>query len=116
MVLLTRLLIFTVSCLVFDHIITDSSLAYQKRIPIHILLLLPKNETYKFSLSKILPSLNMAIEELKKTDYASSFDISLTGDSCDCNGILAPVNAMENIYGKRNHKIHFNSIFGPMCD
>lgn len=87
-----------------------------EKIPINILLLLPLNETYKFSLSKVLSSLNLAISEIKYTDYGSRFRIDITSDTCDCTGIKAPVNAMENIFGRRNHTKKFQAVFGPMCD
>ena len=85
-------------------------------IQINILLLLPINDTYKFSMSKVLASLNLAINDLKQTDYGSRFRIDLISDTCDCTGIKAPVNAMENIFGKRNHTKQFQAVFGPMCD
>jgi hypothetical protein len=85
-------------------------------IPVNILLLLPMNNTYKFSLNKVLYSLNMAIDEIKTTNYGSKFDIDIMPDSCDCTSIKAPVNAMENIYRKRNHTKRFQAVFGPMCD
>lgn len=84
--------------------------------PINILLLLPVNDTYKFSLNKVLASLLLAIDDLKSTDYGSKFRIEIVTDSCDCGGIKAPVNAMENIFGKRNHTKQFQAVFGPMCD
>lgn len=86
------------------------------KIHINILLLLPTNDTYKFSLSKVLWPLNMAINEIKQIDYGSKFQVEITSDSCDCTGIKAPVNAMENIYRKRNHTKNFQAVFGPMCD
>jgi len=86
------------------------------KIQINILLLLPTNDTYKFSLSKVLWPLNMAINEIKQIDYGSKFQVEITSDSCDCTGIKAPVNAMENIYRKRNHTKNFQAVFGPMCD
>lgn len=86
------------------------------KIPINILLLLPNNDTYKFSQSKVLSSLNLAISDLKSLDYGSKFEIYIISDTCDCTGIKAPVNAMENIFGKRNHTKHFQAVFGPMCD
>jgi hypothetical protein len=86
------------------------------KIQINILLLLPTNDTYKFSLSKVLWPLNMAINEIKEIDYGSKFQVEITSDSCDCTGIKAPVNAMENIYRKRNHTKRFQVVFGPMCD
>lgn len=87
-------------------------------IPVNILLLLPNNDTYKFSSSKVLVSLNFAIKDIKNTDYGSKFEIDIISDSCDCTGIKAPVNAMENIYKKRNHTNtkDFHAVFGPMCD
>jgi hypothetical protein len=90
--------------------------AEQPTYEVNILLLLPINNTYKFSVSKVLPALLMAVEELKTTDYGSSFRIKIINDVCDCSGITAPVNAMENIYGKRNHTLRFQAVFGPMCD
>ena len=102
------------------HIISsqfnNSSKLAGELVKINILLLLPINNTYKFSISKVLPSLNLAVSELKNTDFGSSFDIKIIPDACDCTGITAPVNAMENIYGKRNHSLHFQAVFGPMCD
>ena len=89
---------------------TDSS------IPVNILLLLPSNQTYKFSLTKVLASLNLAINDIKLTDYGSRFQVAIISDSCDCTGIKAPVNAMENIYRIRNHTKVFQAVFGPMCD
>ncbi len=83
---------------------------------VNILLLLPINNTYKFSVGKVLPALLMAVDELKTIDYGSSFRIKIVSDVCDCSGITAPVNAMENIYGKRNHSLRFQAVFGPMCD
>lgn len=88
----------------------------RQSIKVNILLLLPLNDTYKFSVSKVLPALNLAVDEIKKTDYGSSFDLNIIPDVCDCTGITAPVNAMENIYGKRNHSLLFQAVFGPMCD
>lgn len=85
-------------------------------IPINILLLLPINDTYKFSLNKVLASLKLAIDDLKTTPYGSSFNIEIVSDTCDCTGIKAPINAMENIFGKRNHSKKFQAVFGPMCD
>jgi hypothetical protein len=85
-------------------------------IKINILLLLPINNTYKFSLSKVLPSLYLAVDHIQTTDYGSRFDIKIIPDTCDCTGITAPVNAMEQIYGQRNHSLHFQAVFGPMCD
>ena len=85
-------------------------------IKINILLLLPINNTYKFSVQKVLPSLYLAVDHIKTTDYGSRFDIKIITDSCDCTGITAPVNAMEQIYGQRNHSLHFQAVFGPMCD
>ena len=86
------------------------------KIPVNILLLLPLNDTYKFSLSKVSLALNMAISELKYTDYGSKFKIDIMPDTCDCTSIKAPVNAMENIYRTRNHTKRFQAVFGPMCD
>jgi hypothetical protein len=83
---------------------------------VNILLLLPTNDTYKFSMSKVLSSLNLAIEDLKNTDYGSKFRIEIISDKCDCSGITAPVNAMENIYKNRNQAVRFQAVFGPMCD
>ena len=85
-------------------------------IEINILLLLPINNTYKFSVSKVLPSLYLAIDDIKTSEYGSRFNIKIIPDTCDCTGITAPVNAMENIYGQRNHSLHFQAVFGPMCD
>ncbi len=85
-------------------------------IPVNILLLLPLNDTYKFSLNKVLLTLNMAISEIKSKDFGSKFDIHIMPDSCDCTSIKAPINAMENIYRKRNHTKQFQAVFGPMCD
>ena len=86
------------------------------KIPVNILLLLPDNDTYKFSTSKILPSLNLAIEDMKDTDYGSRFEFDIIPDQCDCSSMKAPVNAMENIYRMRNHTKMFQAVFGPMCD
>ena len=83
---------------------------------VNILLLLPTNDTYKFSLSKVLSSLNLAIGDLKNTAYGSKFKIDIMSDKCDCSGITAPVNAMENIYKNRNKEVRFQAVFGPMCD
>jgi hypothetical protein len=83
---------------------------------INILLLLPTNDTYKFSQAKVTASLRLAIADLKHTAFGSRFEIDLISDSCDCTGIKAPVNAMENIFGKRNHTKKFQAVFGPMCD
>ena len=85
-------------------------------IPVNILLLLPANDTYKFSLSKVLASLNLAIQDIKFTDYGSRFEVNIISDNCDCGSIRAPVNAMENIYRIRNHTKVFQAVFGPMCD
>ena len=87
-----------------------------KKISINILLLLPLNETYKFSLNKTLASLSLAIHDIRKTDFGSKFEIDITSDTCDCTGIKAPVNAMENIYSIRKHTKKFQAVFGPMCD
>lgn len=94
----------------------QDKVANSDKIQINILLLLPTNDTYKFSLSKVLWPLNMAINEIKQIDYGSKFQVEITSDSCDCTGIKAPVNAMENIYRKRNHTKNFQAVFGPMCD
>ena len=85
-------------------------------VPVNILLLLPLNDTYKFSLNKVLLTLNMAISEIKMKDFGSKFEIDIMPDSCDCTSIKAPINAMENIYRKRNHTKKFQAVFGPMCD
>lgn len=87
-----------------------------QKLPINILLLLPVNDTYKFSLNKVLASLLLAIDDLKSTDYGARFKVDIVTDSCDCGGIKAPINAMENIFGKRNHTKQFQAVFGPMCD
>ena len=83
---------------------------------VNILLLLPTNDTYKFSMSKVLASLNLAIEDLKNTDYGSKFIIDIITDKCDCSGITAPLNAMKNIYKNTNQAMRFQAVFGPMCD
>ena len=83
---------------------------------VNILLLLPTNDTYKFSLTKVLSSLSLAIKELKHTDFGAKFKIDIITDTCDCTGITAPVNAMENIYRNRNQTVRFQAVFGPMCD
>jgi hypothetical protein len=83
---------------------------------VNILLLLPSNNSYKFSMPKVLASLNMAISDLRHTSFGARFTIDLISDSCDCTGIKAPVNAMENIFGIRNHTKKFQAVFGPMCD
>jgi membrane glycosyltransferase len=87
-----------------------------KKKEINILLLLPTNESYKFSLNKVLASLNLAIQDLKTTDYGAKFQVAIVSDSCDCSGIKAPINAMENIFGRKNHTKKFQAVFGPMCD
>lgn len=87
-----------------------------EKFPINILLLLPVNDTYKFSLNKVLAALQLAIDDLKSADYGSRFKIDIVSDSCDCTAIKAPINAMENIFGKRNHTRQFQAVFGPMCD
>jgi hypothetical protein len=83
---------------------------------INILVLLPSNNSYKYSMPKVLASLRMAIGDLRHTSFGSRFTIDLIPDSCDCKGIKAPVNAMENIFGIRNHTKKFQAVFGPMCD
>jgi hypothetical protein len=84
---------------------------------INILLLLPTNDSYKFSLNKVLSSLNLAINDIESSHtYGTKYEIDLITDTCDCTGIKAPVNAMENIFGKRNHSKRFHAVFGPMCD
>jgi hypothetical protein len=115
-ILLYFFLIFlTVSCKQTDDYNGQYS-NFQAFYEVNILLLLPVNNTYKFSTCKVLPALLMAVDELKKIDYGSSFKIKIVNDICDCSGITAPVNAMENIYGKRNHSLKFQAVFGPMCD
>ena len=83
---------------------------------VNILLLLPTNDTYKFSMSKVLSSLNLAIEDLKNTEYGSKFEVEIISDKCDCSGITAPLNAMKNIYKNSNQAMRFQAVFGPMCD
>jgi hypothetical protein len=83
------------------------------KIQVNILVLLPKNDTYKFSASKLLPPLYMAAHELHNK---TQFKIKIIHDTCDCGGLTAAINAMQNIYGERNHSLQFQAIFGPMCD
>ncbi|RNA13767.1 hypothetical protein BpHYR1_015297 [Brachionus plicatilis] len=83
-------------------------------VPVNILLLLPVNQTYKFSQSKVMASLSLAISDLKTIGYGAKFHIDIISDTCDCTGIKAPINAMENIFGKRNHSKHFQAVFGPI--
>jgi hypothetical protein len=90
--------------------------ANNAKLPINILLLLPDNETYKFSLNKVKLSLELAIHEIKHTDYGEKFDVVITTGLCDCTAIKAPVDAMENVYNKKNHTKLFQAIFGPSCD
>jgi atrial natriuretic peptide receptor A len=87
-----------------------------KIIPINILLLLPENGTYKFSMRKVRPALDLAISEIKVTDYGRKFDIILWEGECDCSGITAPINAMKYIYANTNSTNYFQAIFGPICD
>lgn len=94
----------------------NESLVYETKKEVNILLLLPLNDSYKFSLNKVLAALNLAIFDLKTTDYGSKFAIDIVTDSCDCTAIQAPVNAMENIFGRKNHTKKFQAVFGPMCD
>ena len=86
------------------------------KIPVNILLLLPRNDTYKFSLAKVLLTLSMARQDISRTEMGARFDIDIMPDTCDCTSIEAPLNAMENIYRKRNHTKRFHAVFGPMCD
>jgi len=67
-------------------------------------------------MAKVLASLQLAINDLKTTEYGRRFALNIIGDDCDCGGIKAPVNAMENIYRIRNHTEVFQAVFGPMCD
>ena len=99
-----------------SHSFFTTSIDASGFIPVNILLLLPANDTYKFSLSKVLASLSLAIQDIKFTDYGSRFEVNLISDNCDCGSIRAPVNAMENIYRIRNHTKVFQAVFGPMCD
>lgn len=85
-------------------------------IQVNILLLLPTNDTYKFSMSKVTASLDLAKQDLKQTDYGRRFQLNIKSDVCDCGGIRAPVNAMENIYRIKNNSDVFQAVFGPMCD
>ena len=110
-----KLIIPTILIFLTIHLISSQE-AKNGLIPVNILLLLPVNETYKFSLYKVLASLNLAIDDLKQTSYGTKFEINIISDTCDCTGIKAPVNAMENIFGKRNHSKNFQAVFGPMCD
>lgn len=87
-----------------------------KAIQVNILLLLPTNDTYKFSMSKVTASLDLAKQDLKQTDYGRRFQLNIKSDVCDCGGIRAPVNAMENIYRIKNNSDVFQAVFGPMCD
>jgi hypothetical protein len=113
-----RRLVFLLLIISINSIIKADLYSYDKKelIPVNILLLLPLNETYKFSLNKVLLTLNLAINEIKTKDFGSKFEIDITPDSCDCTSIKAPINAMENIYRKRNHTKRFQAVFGPMCD
>jgi hypothetical protein len=85
-------------------------------IPVNILLLLPLDDTYKFSMSKVTASLDLAKLDLKRVDYGRRFQLNIKADACDCGGIRAPVNAMENIYRIKNNSEVFQAVFGPMCD
>jgi hypothetical protein len=95
---------------------TSPSTAVGEHIPVNILLLLPTNDTYMFSMAKVLASLQLAISEIKTTDYGKKFAVKIIPDVCDCGGIRAPLNAMENIYKMRNNTEDFQAVFGPMCD
>jgi hypothetical protein len=108
--------IVNISCFLCSENSSIFELNNDELIKINILLLLPINNTYKFDISKVLPALNLAVDEIKKTSYGSIFNITIITDECDCTGITAPINAMENIYGKRNHTLFFQAVFGPMCD
>lgn len=99
-----------------NHFFTASMVKTNGLIPVNILLLLPTNDTYKFSMAKVIASLDLAINDIKKTDYGRKFELNIISDVCDCGGIRAPVNAMENIYRMRNHSMVFQAVFGPMCD
>jgi hypothetical protein len=122
MIVIKKLLLINLIYILFNFLYKTSNgqqlskFTNQVPIPVNILLLLPNNDTYKFSLSKVLVSLDFAIKDLKNTDYGSKFEIDIISDTCDCTGIKAPVNAMENIYRKRNHTKNFHAVFGPMCD
>ena len=81
---------------------------------INILLSLPSNDTYKFSRSNVLASLELAINEFN----ASKFKVEIIPGECDCSAVTATQNAMENVYMFRYKKENQNiqAIFGPMCD
>jgi len=110
------LLLAALICLALACHATSPSTAVDEHIPVNILLLLPTNDTYMFSMAKVLASLQLAISEIKTTDYGKKFAVKIIPDVCDCGGIRAPLNAMENIYKMRNNTEDFQAVFGPMCD
>ena len=81
---------------------------------VNILLSLPDNDTYKFSQSKVLASLELAIKDFN----AISFRVKIIPGECDCSSVTATQNAMENIYRFKyqNRSQNIQAIFGPMCD
>jgi hypothetical protein len=106
-------LIIVVFCLFFKSINTQLK---DSIIPVNILLSLPENDTYKFSLNKVLASLNLSILDFKKD--VSKFEVKIIPGECDCSATKATFNAMENIYRFRyqNNTQTIQAIFGPMCD
>ena len=48
-----------------NHFFTASMVKTNGLIPVNILLLLPTNDTYKFSMAKVIASLDLAINDIK---------------------------------------------------
>jgi len=110
-------LIIIVYCLIFLKTINSKLQPSKDIIPVNILLSLPENDTYKFSLNKVLASLNLSILDFKKE--VSQFEVKIIPGECDCSATKATFNAMENIYRFRyqnSTRTTIQAIFGPMCD
>ena len=77
-----------------------------------IALLLPKNQSYLFSLHKVNVAVRLGITEAKRKYLASDIKLDLVSEDTQCSEIYGPLNAVKLFIDAPNRP---NVFLGPNC-
>ena len=108
-----RVIVFIVSLLlsVVREGSCQTSVAVQDKVVIDVVVILPKDNKFKFSLARIEPGIRIAVESDRIKELVPNIEFNVQSFDSGCDLKTAPLMAIDNMINKT-----VDIFFGPFCD